>query len=147
MNVRIASEKELDDRLQLDKRSDDAAFCRVFESEDELPAGFFDQQDAIRDGLDAPGALAHEGALGGGAHRRLVLGEEDVARVRAVGVARRQLLHVRVPSGDDGLAERLEAALALHPGCAVRVRISRATGPDGIVKPIAFARWHLVFLL
>ncbi len=52
MNVRISSEKELDDRLQLDKRSDDTAFCRVFESEDELPAGFFDQQDAIRDGLE-----------------------------------------------------------------------------------------------
>ncbi len=31
-------------------------------------------------------------------------------------VARRQLLHVRVPSGDDGLAERLEAVLARHPG-------------------------------
>lgn len=52
MNVHISSEKELDERLQLDKRSDEAAFCRVFESEDELPAGFFDQQDAIRDGLE-----------------------------------------------------------------------------------------------
>src|SRR3982074_3804683 len=31
-------------------------------------------------------------------------------------VARRQLLHVRVPSGDNGLAERLEAVLARHPG-------------------------------
>jgi DNA polymerase III subunit alpha len=31
-------------------------------------------------------------------------------------VARRQLLHVRVPNGDDGLAERLEAVLARHPG-------------------------------
>jgi len=31
-------------------------------------------------------------------------------------VARRQLLHVRLPSGDDGLAERLEAVLARHPG-------------------------------
>src|SRR5258708_21885745 len=31
-------------------------------------------------------------------------------------VARRQLLHVRVPSGDNGLAERLEAVPARHPG-------------------------------
>jgi len=31
-------------------------------------------------------------------------------------VARRQLLHVRVPNGDSGLAERLEAVLARHPG-------------------------------
>jgi DNA polymerase III subunit alpha len=31
-------------------------------------------------------------------------------------VARRQLLHVRVPNGDNGLAERLEAVLARHPG-------------------------------
>src|SRR3989475_7871105 len=29
--------------------------------------------------------------------------------------SRRQLLHVRVPSGDDGLAERLEAVVAPHP--------------------------------
>src|SRR6267378_2646480 len=33
-----------------------------------------------------------------------------------VPVARRQLLHVRLPSGDDGLAERLEQVLARHPG-------------------------------
>ena len=31
-------------------------------------------------------------------------------------VARRQLLHVRLPSGDNGLAERLEAVFARHPG-------------------------------
>jgi DNA polymerase-3 subunit alpha len=31
-------------------------------------------------------------------------------------VARRQLLHVRLPAGDAGLAERLEAVLARHPG-------------------------------
>src|SRR5467141_825371 len=31
-------------------------------------------------------------------------------------VARRQLLHVRLPSGDAGLAEQLEAVLARHPG-------------------------------
>jgi DNA polymerase III subunit alpha len=33
-----------------------------------------------------------------------------------VPVARRQLVHVRVPNGDAGLAERLEAVLARHPG-------------------------------
>jgi DNA polymerase III subunit alpha len=31
-------------------------------------------------------------------------------------VARRQLVHVRIPNGDAGLAERLEAVLARHPG-------------------------------
>ncbi|HKW60778.1 MAG TPA: DNA polymerase III subunit alpha [Candidatus Dormibacteraeota bacterium] len=31
-------------------------------------------------------------------------------------VARRQLVHVRLPSGDSGLAERLESVLARHPG-------------------------------
>jgi DNA polymerase-3 subunit alpha len=31
-------------------------------------------------------------------------------------MSRRQLVHVRMPSGDDGLAERLEAVLARHPG-------------------------------
>jgi DNA polymerase-3 subunit alpha len=30
--------------------------------------------------------------------------------------ARRQLVHVRIPNGDAGLAERLEAVLARHPG-------------------------------
>jgi DNA polymerase-3 subunit alpha len=33
-----------------------------------------------------------------------------------VPVARRQLVHVRLPSGDAGLAERLESVLARHPG-------------------------------
>jgi DNA polymerase-3 subunit alpha len=31
-------------------------------------------------------------------------------------VARRQLLHVRIPNSDSGLAERLETVLARHPG-------------------------------
>ena len=31
-------------------------------------------------------------------------------------VSRRQLVHVRLPTGDSGLAERLEAVLARHPG-------------------------------
>jgi DNA polymerase-3 subunit alpha len=33
-----------------------------------------------------------------------------------VPVLRRQLVHVKVPNGDAGLAERLEAVLARHPG-------------------------------
>jgi DNA polymerase-3 subunit alpha len=33
-----------------------------------------------------------------------------------IPVARRQLVHVRIPSSDAGLAERLEAVLARHPG-------------------------------
>lgn len=33
-----------------------------------------------------------------------------------VPVARRQLVHVRVPNSDAGLAERLESVLAKHPG-------------------------------
>jgi DNA polymerase-3 subunit alpha len=33
-----------------------------------------------------------------------------------VPVARQQLVHVHIPSGDAGLAERLEAVLARHPG-------------------------------
>jgi DNA polymerase-3 subunit alpha len=33
-----------------------------------------------------------------------------------VPVARRQLVHVRIPNSDSGLAERLEAVLARHPG-------------------------------
>ena len=33
-----------------------------------------------------------------------------------VPVSRRQLVHVRIPSADEGLAERLESVLARHPG-------------------------------
>ncbi|HLQ16844.1 MAG TPA: DNA polymerase III subunit alpha [Candidatus Eisenbacteria bacterium] len=33
-----------------------------------------------------------------------------------IPVARRQLVHVRIPNSDEGLAERLEAVLARHPG-------------------------------
>src|SRR5947208_418207 len=33
-----------------------------------------------------------------------------------VPISRRQLVHVRIPSGDAGLADRLEAVLARHPG-------------------------------
>ena len=33
-----------------------------------------------------------------------------------VPVSRRQLVHVRIPNGEAGLAEQLEAVLARHPG-------------------------------
>jgi len=46
-----ASEKEIDDRLALDKRRDVRAFYRYFEPDEELPSGFHDLQDKIRDGL------------------------------------------------------------------------------------------------
>jgi hypothetical protein len=46
------SEKELDERLALDKRCNPRAFYRYFEPEEELPAGFYDLQDKIRDGLE-----------------------------------------------------------------------------------------------
>jgi hypothetical protein len=52
MNVYISSEKEMDQRLRLDKRSDLEAFCRRFDSEDDLPPGFFDLQDSIREGME-----------------------------------------------------------------------------------------------
>jgi hypothetical protein len=47
-----ASEREIDDRLALDKRRDTRAFHRCFEPEEELPVGFYDLQDKIRDGLE-----------------------------------------------------------------------------------------------
>jgi hypothetical protein len=52
MKVYKASEDEIDQRLALDKRKTKAAFCRGFESESEIPFGFYDQQDKIRDGLE-----------------------------------------------------------------------------------------------
>lgn len=51
MKVYGASEKEIDKRLELDKRKDSSAFCRYFESEEVLPSGFYDLQNKIRDGL------------------------------------------------------------------------------------------------
>jgi hypothetical protein len=53
MKVYKASETEIDQRLALDKRKAKAAFCRGFESDSELPVGFCDLQDKIRDGLEA----------------------------------------------------------------------------------------------
>jgi hypothetical protein len=52
MKVHKVSTEELDRRLQLDKRHDRRAFCRVFKTLDEAPAGFYDLQNKIRDGLE-----------------------------------------------------------------------------------------------
>jgi hypothetical protein len=52
MKVYKASEKEMDERLELDKRRTDMAFCICFESLEEAPAGFYKLQDKIRDGLE-----------------------------------------------------------------------------------------------
>jgi hypothetical protein len=52
MKVYRASEDEIDKRLALDKRKSKAAFCRGFESDSEIPSGFCDLQDKIRDGLE-----------------------------------------------------------------------------------------------
>lgn len=51
MKIYRASEKEIDERLAIDKRRDARAFNRYFDVE-ELPAGFHDLQDKIRDGLE-----------------------------------------------------------------------------------------------
>ncbi|HVM63177.1 MAG TPA: hypothetical protein VMV72_20120 [Verrucomicrobiae bacterium] len=52
MRIYKATEAEIDERLALDKRFSDAAFCVGFEVESEIPAGFCDLQDKIRDGLE-----------------------------------------------------------------------------------------------
>ncbi|GAC1668734.1 MAG: DNA polymerase III subunit alpha [Candidatus Dormibacteraceae bacterium] len=49
-----------------------------------------------------------------------------------VPVARRQLVHVRIPNGDAGLAERLEAVLARHPG------------PDDVVLHVVVGRREVI---
>jgi hypothetical protein len=43
---------EIDERLNLDKRRNDRAFCVCFDSLDEAPAGFYELQDKIRDELE-----------------------------------------------------------------------------------------------
>jgi len=53
MKIYRATEKQIDERLALDKRRDSSAFCRGFDTEAELPLGFCDLQDKIRDGLEA----------------------------------------------------------------------------------------------
>lgn len=52
MKIYSVSEKEIDERLKLDKRHAFQAFCRNFNLEDELPFGFYDLQNQIRDGLE-----------------------------------------------------------------------------------------------
>jgi hypothetical protein len=52
VKVYAASESELDERLNLDKRQNERAFCLCFDSLDEAPPGFYKLQDEIRDGLE-----------------------------------------------------------------------------------------------
>ncbi len=52
MKVFKASEKQLDQRLALDKRHDDRAFYRYFEPKENLPDGYYDLQDRIRHELE-----------------------------------------------------------------------------------------------
>lgn len=51
MKVYRASESEIDERLELDKRRNSRAFCICFNSLEEAPDGFYDLQDKIRDGI------------------------------------------------------------------------------------------------
>src|SRR5260370_1285560 len=50
-----------------------------------------------------------------------------------VPVSRRQLVHVRIPSGDDGLAERLEAGVARPPGTDLAVLHRGAASREDVV--------------
>jgi hypothetical protein len=52
MKIYKGNEKELEERLALDKRREPKAFYRYFGSEEELPTAFHDLQDRIRDGLE-----------------------------------------------------------------------------------------------
>lgn len=52
MKVCKISEADLDRRLRLDKRTANEAFCRNFDVEADIPVGFFDQQDRIRNNLE-----------------------------------------------------------------------------------------------
>ncbi|MGH7954077.1 MAG: hypothetical protein ACREFE_19450 [Limisphaerales bacterium] len=52
MKVYTASAKEISERLELDKRRNEKAFCLCFKTLDEAPEGFYDLQDKIRDGLE-----------------------------------------------------------------------------------------------
>lgn len=52
MNVYTASEEEIDERLNLDKRQNSRAFCLCFRTLDEAPEGFYKKQDEFRKGLE-----------------------------------------------------------------------------------------------
>jgi len=52
MKVYQAKTPDIDQRLLLDKRKSKIAFCRNFDSESDIPAGFYEQQDKIRDDLE-----------------------------------------------------------------------------------------------
>ncbi|HSY43353.1 MAG TPA: hypothetical protein VK811_05540 [Candidatus Acidoferrum sp.] len=52
MKVYAISETELNERLNLDKRRNSRAFYLCFETLDEAPAGFYERQNELRDGLE-----------------------------------------------------------------------------------------------
>lgn len=51
MRIYQISKKELDERLELDKRQNGRAFCICFKSLEEAPKEFYKLQDKIRNGL------------------------------------------------------------------------------------------------
>ncbi|MCE0498556.1 MAG: hypothetical protein LV481_11480 [Methylacidiphilales bacterium] len=51
MKICKITEKELDERLELDKRRDSRGFRISYDSLEEAPDGFYDLQNKIRDGL------------------------------------------------------------------------------------------------
>lgn len=52
MKIYKISQKELDERLELDKRQDSRGFRVSFKTLEEAPDGFYALQDKIRDGLE-----------------------------------------------------------------------------------------------
>jgi hypothetical protein len=52
MKTHKISEQELDERLELDRRRNNRAFCICFKTLEEAPDGFYDLQRKISDGLE-----------------------------------------------------------------------------------------------
>jgi hypothetical protein len=52
VNVYTATEKEIDERMNLDKRQNSRAFYLCFKTLEEAPEGFYDRQNELRDGLE-----------------------------------------------------------------------------------------------
>jgi hypothetical protein len=52
MKINTATEAEIDLRLDFGQMKAGNGFCRGYEDESEVPVGFYDLQDEIRDGLE-----------------------------------------------------------------------------------------------
>jgi hypothetical protein len=52
VNVYRATEREIDERMNLDKRQNSRAFYLCFKTLEEAPEGFYDRQNELRDGLE-----------------------------------------------------------------------------------------------